>query len=429
MKSESKRIFGDIIINLFFLSIGILFFVRYEAVWFIIYILTVCALTLLALSQIAQLLKHKKPRVFKEYIPLLSSIGFALFIVLFPLNFSRFLHIVFGWYILINALIQMIDYYVYRRDSLKGASMLFIKSCIGFAVAISLIIVPSDRLWLLSIIVGSYFILHAVITIIESIKDLLPDSTQNKVRKHLTMPAPVFLAAAIPQRFFFSLHDMIKQNKVTIDYNPFDDERSDLEVFIYLKESGPESFGHVDICFDDKIYSYGCHDPENRNLFGTLGDGVLIVAPRNEFLNHAIQNEGKTIIGYQIKLTESQRSIIRNKIDNLLLRSVRWTSQAELAYLNNESNEDYNDYASRVYQGCKAKMVKFSEGKFKTYFVFSTNCVLLADYLIRTNELDLIKVSGVVTPGAYISFLNQETKRQKSCVVQRTIYQKEIVQV
>lgn len=424
MKSESVRIFGNIIINLIFFSIGVLFFIQYQALWSIIYILTVCALTLLTFTQGAELHKKRKAKAFQDYIPLLISLGFALFIVVFPQNFSRFIHIVFGWYIFANAVIQMIDYYVYRRDSLKGASLQFIKSMIGFAVALSLIFVPKDRLWLLSMIVGSYFILHAIIGIVENVKDLLPDNTQNKVRKHLSMSVPVLLAAMIPQRFFFSVKDMKKQNKITVDHDPTDDVRADLEVFIYLKENGPESFGHVDISFGNKIYSYGCHDPENRELFGTLGDGVLIISPRDEFLNNAILNEDKTIIGYQIKLTDDQKKIISGKIDKLLHRSVEWESKAESLQRNGEPSADCSDYASRVYNTCKAKMVKFTEGKFKTYFVFSTNCVLLADYLIRTNELDLIKVSGIVTPGAYISFLNQETKRQKSCVVNRTIYQK-----
>lgn len=426
MKSETWRIIQNILINVCFLSIGLLFFVDYEAVWFIIYILTIAAMTLITISQATDFIKKKKPMKFKELIPGLSSFCFGLFIVMFPLNFSRFIHIVLGWYIFINAMIQMIDYTVYRRDSLKGASLQFVKSIIGFAVALSLIFVSSDRLWLLSVIIGSYFILHAIIAIMEDVKDLLPDNTQNKVRKHLTMSAPVLLAALIPQRFFFSLRDMTKQHKITVDFDPNDDDVADLEVFIYLKESGPESFGHVDICFENKIYSYGCHDPENRNLYGTLGDGVLIVANRNAFLSNAIHNEDKTIIGYNIKLTESQKTIIKQKIEKLMLRAEKWSSKAEIADQNNEPNELFNDYASRIYKTCKAKMVKFSSGKFKTYFVFSTNCVLLADYLIRTNDLDLIKVSGIVTPGAYISFLNQEFKRQKSSVINRTIYQRQL---
>lgn len=427
MKSEYLRLIQDIVVNLFFLSIGVLFFVRYETVWIIIYILTVITLTLLGLSQLIEIIRSKTPKKLKDYLPVLSSFGFTIFIGLFPVNFFRFVHIVFGWYILINAVIQMIDYYVYRRDSLKGASLLFIKSCIGFVVAISLIFVPRDKLWVLSLVAGIYFIFHAVVSISEDIKDLLPDNTKNKVRKHLSVAAPVLLAAMIPQQFFFSIKGMIKQNKMELDYNPYDDTPADLEVFIYLKESGPESLGHVDISFKNKIYSYGCHDPENRELFGTLGDGVLIVSDRNSFLENAIQNDEKTIIGYKIELTENQKAIIQKKIDNLLARCVEWSCKAKMAYDSGNSMDSCVDYASRVFKTCRAKMYKFIEGKYKTYFVFSTNCVLIADYLIRTQELDLIKISGIVTPGSYISFLNQELLREKSCVIERTVYQKETI--
>lgn len=425
IKSEYLRIFQDIVVNLFFLIIGILFFVEYESVWVLIYILTVITLTLLGISQVVEIVKNKTKKKLKDYLPLLSSFGFAIFIALFPINFFRFVHIVFGWYILINAIIQMIDYYVYRRDSLKGASLRFFESIFAFMVSISLIFVPRDKLWFLSIAAGVYFVFYAIVTLSEDLKDLLPDNTRNKVRKHLSVSAPVLLAALIPQQFFFSIKEMIKQNKMKLDTNPSDDSPADMEVFIYLKENGPESLGHVDISFNDKIYSYGCHDPENRELFGTLGDGVLIVSDRNKFLENAINNDEKTIVGYKIELTDSQKNILKNRIQSLLDRCVEWSCKAKLAFDEGKSMEDCIDYASRVFKTCRAKMYKFSQGKFRTYFVFSTNCVLLADYLIRTEDLDLIKISGVVTPGSYISFLNQELLREKSSVIKRTIYQKE----
>lgn len=56
-------------------------------------------------------------------------------------------------------------------------------------------------------------------------------------------------------------------------------------------------------------------------------------------------------------------------------------------------------------------MYKFANGKFKTYFVFSTNCVLLADELLHCKELDLIPIGGIVTPGTYLEFLNTEYLR------------------
>ena len=69
-------------------------------------------------------------------------------------------------------------------------------------------------------------------------------------------------------------------------------------------------------------------------------------------------------------------------------------------------------------------MYKFANGKFKTYFVFSTNCVLLADELLHCKELDLIPIGGIVTPGTYLEFLNTEYLRPGGMVVERTIYKR-----
>ncbi len=68
-------------------------------------------------------------------------------------------------------------------------------------------------------------------------------------------------------------------------------------------------------------------------------------------------------------------------------------------------------------------MFKFSKGKFRTYFISSTNCVMLADELIRNRDLTLINLSGLVTPGAYLSFLNTEYLKPNSAVISRTLYE------
>ncbi len=425
MKNKSNLLqhIQAIITNLIFLSIGILFFIRYESVWIALYVLTVISLTLLGLSQLWTFIKGRKTKSINDYFPMLSSFGFAIFIFVLPMNFFKFVHFVIGWYILINAIIGFINFIVYRRDSLSGASWIFIRSCIDTAFGLALILSPREKLWILSIFAGCYFIFTSLVGVSETIKDMLPDTTKNKVRRHLTISAPVLLAAMIPQRFFFSIKEMIKQNKIQATSDSSHDAVSDLEVFIYLKESGPESLGHVDICFENKIYSYGCHDPLNRELFGTLGDGVLIVAERNGFIQNAIDGDKKTIIGYKICLTDDQKAIIRNRLNSLMTRTVPWKCKAQLAKENNEDQSLCIDYASRVYKSCNSTMYKFTQGKYKTYFVFSTNCVLIADYLIRTPELDLIKISGIVTPGSYISFLNQEYHREKGIVKTIEIYQ------
>ena len=192
-------------------------------------------------------------------------------------------------------------------------------------------------------------------------------------------------------------------------------ETPDLWVYFYLKDTGMEIFGHVDIAYKDTIYSYGCHDPHNRRLMGTLGDGVLIVSDRESFIRTNAEVDHKIVLGYGLYLKEKEKAVLEEKIQGLMARTTPWHCDAELY-----KDDTIHDYASRMWKGTHCQFYKFTEGKFHTYFVASTNCVLLADTLIRNKELSLVTLTGFIAPGAYLTFLNQEYKAGR--IAARTIY-------
>lgn len=55
-----------------------------------------------------------------------------------------------------------------------------------------------------------------------------------------------------------------------------------------------------------------------------------------------------------------------------------------------------------------ASAYKFSSGKFKTYFVMTTNCVQLVDDVVGATGLDILDNHGFLTPGAYHVYLDKE---------------------
>ena len=77
-----------------------------------------------------------------------------------------------------------------------------------------------------------------------------------------------------------------------------------------------------------------------------------------------------------------------------------------------------------IYKETFCEMYKFSSGKFRTYFISSTNCVILADELIRNRDLRLIDLTGLITPGAYLSFLNTQYLKKNTPVISRIFYEK-----
>ena len=55
----------------------------------------------------------------------------------------------------------------------------------------------------------------------------------------------------------------------------------------------------------------------------------------------------------------------------------------------------------------------------------STNCVKLVDDVVGTTGSDLLTINGVITPGAYYEYLENEFKKKNSNVITKQIYSKE----
>ena len=128
---------------------------------------------------------------------------------------------------------------------------------------------------------------------------------------------------------------------------------------------------------------------------------------------------------YGIRLTDAEKQILRGRIQELMSRAMPWDCAAAAAERNHQDSSRINDYASKIYKTTHCEMFKFSSGKFRTYFAASTNCVLLADELIRSKNLNLIDIAGFATPGAYLSFLNSQYLLKTTPVRTRTIYEPE----
>ena len=425
MNTQKIKNGSSLLTGIFFILVGLLFFFRYSNIFRLTYILFIIGLCWIGINHLIQAMITKKMKLnISTVLTSLLCLGLAGLIIVRPVIYQRFIHYLVGWWALINAVIQFINFYVYRQDCLKGTTYQFFKGLVNLVFGLVLIINPFDKIWMIAAIAGIYLIFYGLSTFFEALKDLISSGTRIKITNHLRLSVPVLFSALIPQRFFLSINALIKTNKLVPENPAVTPQDTNLEVFLYLKESGPESLGHCDISFNGRIYSYGCHDPHNRGLMGTLGDGVLIVSDRDSFLKHALKTEDKTIIGYGLTLTEKQNQILQKRIDDMMARTVIWKPDGQLMAEGDTSITEAKDYASRVWNSTKAQMYKFTQGKFKTYFVFSTNCVLLADELLHYKELELIPIGGIVTPGSYLEFLNREYCRPYSMVSRRTIYKR-----
>ncbi len=388
MKNHDK--ISSMLISLFLIMTGIFFIINQFNFYVVIYIL-------ILISLFIELFKRLLNKDLTFIIKLISII----ILLFFYKSFFSIVFILTGLYFIFTGLIALINYFICRNNILPGAISSLLRFIGDLIIGILLVMQVSKSTFILSLIAGLYFITIGTIDLFSTILKLLPKEKAGKI----SFPLPTFLTVLLPQQVFMSIPNLIKEKN---EDKPI--LKNNVEVLIHLKNDGPEALGHVDVAVDDYVYSYGLHDPASRKLLGTLGEGVLLKIEKESYIKQTIYQEGKLILGYELKVNDAQKQIIQDKLNTLLEDAYPWQCAAET---HNPDNE-YFDYASRVYRFTEAKMFKFKKGAFKTYFVATTNCVQLSDYLIRSKELNLINIYGIITPGTYIQFLHHEYRHKQS---------------
>ena len=70
-----------------------------------------------------------------------------------------------------------------------------------------------------------------------------------------------------------------------------------------------------------------------------------------------------------------------------------------------------------------AKFYNFNKSSYKTYVLLSTNCVKLVDNVLVASGGDILRLNGVITPGAYYYHLNNEYKKKKTFGNSESLFQ------
>ncbi len=415
-KGTKQKKLGNIGYDLLVLFTGVSILLGRYAGWAILYVTVVIASIYNGLRHLVSFLNEDKVKEVTDVPSILFMFIFATLILVKPTLFYQFAIIFVGWWMFADACINLIRFYVKKRDQVSGAASLFVSGLISLVLSIFLIFSKSlSKGHIFDIISGIYLIIYGLLGFSFH---LFLSSDKKKV--NWSYSAPVLLNAFIPSNVYISIKHLKKNSKLDIRKEKI---QTPLHVYVYLNETGPEAFGHIDIGYKGTIYSYGCHDPSTRKLVGTMGDGVLIKSDEKLFIDHATHGENKVIISYGIDLNDSEQEIIEKKIKEMMNRTIPWLCPYAEAEQEGKDTTNIHDYASRVYQNTHCEMYKFTKGKFKTYFIAGTNCVNLADDLIRSKELNLIDLNGLVTPGAYLAFLNTEYQKKDSTVKTRTLYE------
>ena len=396
------------------LAIGILTLTLNKRFLFVIVYLISLLLLLNAVFNIIKLIGKKitvktHGIILQTFLNIIISI---LFISIPDIPFS-ILSLIFGIYIIFNGIVKLINYIIFKANRTKGRFLELFVFIFYLIFGFSCMLSPLVSINTILTIIGIYFIMLGSTYILDFVTQLIPAKQKNKFRKKLKITLPVFLSALVPRNMLDQIdngNNIIKEEK----------ETADLEIFIHVTKDGFGQTGHCDFYFDNEVISYGNYDHDSLKLFESIGDGVLFTTSKKEkYIKFCIKDSNKTIFGFGLKLTETQKEKIRKQLEKIKSNTYAWD------YPIIESKKKFKKrpfYAIRLNKSVGAKFYKFKNGKYKTYFVLSTNCVRLVDDVLGNSCLNSIKISGIITPGSYYDFLATEYMKKNSNVVSYTIY-------
>lgn len=397
--------------------------------------LTWLALWLLTLIDLAEWMAYTPKRSRDGMFKLgavLTYIALLILVWSMPILYLSFFSLVLGIWMLFNAIIRTISFVLYQINKAQGRFVMLMLALLSYGFGLWMVLRPQENIRTVVYVMGAYLLAFGV-THLGDLFRILGITKRGGTRRGFRMSLPVSLAALIPYGMIRRVNDIIDDETVVEKKRrrdtrmPFDAKKEDgppdLEVFVHVTPTGFSRFGHLDICFDGTVMSYGCYDERTRRFFRMFGEGHLIITDQKEkYLAFCCYENKKTIYGFGLRLTKEQKANVRRQIASMLPILTPYYPDTKLAEMGRLPNKTYDDYASRLYRVTGARLYRFLRGKFKVYYSLGTNCVLLADTLISVSGSDIISITGVVTPGTYYDYLNRQFLIKNSNVISRKVY-------
>lgn len=350
------------------------------------------------------------------------SIACAAVILVFPHLVTGSISIAVGLWALLVALVQLSFAYQLYATQCRGIWYYAVLGVISLFTAFPLLTgIPFDGK-MLNLVAGLYLLLYALWLLADLIGTLLHYNVESSaLLSRLRIKPPVVLTALLPSLVVNEINKVHKQNPgVDVISEPSAPSGREypgkLEVLFHLGKNVAYGFGHVDVCFEEHVYSYGCYDDSSNRLMGILSDGTFMVAPREPYLNYCRAWEKKSLVGFTLGLSEQTTQDVRNALDNLLKDCESWYPSDQ-----NKVGENTPRHAADTIVP-HPRYYKVKEGPFKMYNTFRTNCAAMAELIASRSGLNLLPPEGVVTPGAYFAFLGTELREKNSNVIRRTVY-------
>lgn len=420
----SKKInYHFLLFGSMYIIMGIVSLIKGATIPTIIISLLGFILLIKAIIALFMMMFKKNNHITKTIINSLLEVTFGLFLIFNTKIALSFISIIFALYLLLFTIIDIITLSIYLTNNIAGKISLLIHIIINTTFFFLLITSPYQNLEIAIAIISIYFILYGISNIGDFIVDTIPLTAKNKIKYQIHIPLPIALAAIIPPQ-------LIKRFNKAVDikndnHKNTSKQNINLEIIIHLAESGTASFGHVDIAYKNKIYSYGNYDRHSRMMLDAIGDGVFMIADKSKYIKYMIEKQHRYLIVYGLNLNDNQQKLLDKTInETIYTKTVDWDCDLNLYQKGKIGKAKFNDMSSELVKFAEAKFRKVVKGKNKKFFVFKTNCTLVAETLIRPLGRAVLPISGLITPGTYYDCLEREFHKNNSNVISKNIFYK-----
>lgn len=371
----------------------------------------------------------------QQKLPILSGISnilIGLVSLLFPAATFALLSFVYSLYVFLNALVKFIDFGSALKNAVPDA---FYDLFAGIFFTVFGVIMLFGTLMGsqgMLIVIGLYCIIYGAGELRLFVREAVPNKAKGMIRRRIRLSLPQIITTFIPLKTLRNYTERLDSREIDIEKLQNEErydkggDTPDIHVLIHVSADGVGSIGHCDLVLNDTVISYGNYDKASERLFGGIGDGVLFKADFDKYIQFCIYHDLQMVFDFGIKLTKKQLAKVRKGLAKTERNVIRWKPPYQLAYEadNNADISDFDDYCSSLWNGTRAHFYKFKSGRFKTYFVMSTNCVFLADYILSKAGTDIVKTAGIITPGDYYDYMQTEYALPGGIVITRDIYSK-----
>lgn len=379
---------------------------------------------LMNLIQIIANFRKGFAHIWKSFFSCLAGI---LAIIIFYSNIRNMLSLVplvLTWWSATLALSSFISFLQYRKEKSSASFRYLLSALFHFGFGIPFFLLSYKYISLGTTVISVYLILLGVILFLDALAIAMPNKTANRLKNHIKITPPSFLSTLLPLSLIDGINEYFKQH--TDEATPLAlrnrDTKSRVEVLVHFAPSLKGTGGHVDLIIDGTIVCYGTYDKEDIKLGGIVGAGVFYeVYNKEEYIEYCRVVKNETLFGFELAVTDEETEKMKAKLADMKSRTNLWKCKAQIAKEKGEDTSQFTQNPCRLSMMTETKFFKFHSGKYKYYWITGDNCVKFVDEILRETGVRTI-FSGIVIPGTYYTFLDDEFLKGNGLVSSKTVY-------